>query len=189
MATAPTPLGSWKFTRAEVARCCLKYGPFLKLDGIKGPVGEVLDPVLFMWAFALNESIHEGPDILSCPPRFEKAYWEGGRYADPNNYRCRYQIELNVRFGKDGAKSYGNWQVMLCNTGYKPEEFIRCEAGAEAFLGHMNRAIAAQKPPTLRDVADMYNSGNWRDKFDVPAYTQRLMANYAVPMPEIWNPQ
>lgn len=187
MGSLGTPAGSWKFTRAEVAQMCLKYGPLLDLSGITDSDGRVLDPVLVMWAFALNESIHEG-DLLTCPPRFEPAYWTGGRYADPSNIACRYQIDLNRRFGKDGAKSYGNWQVMLCNTGFTPEQFISCEIGAQAFLAFINRNVMAQKPKTLANLADLYNSGNWRDLNVPQPYIDRLQRNYNVPMPEVWNP-
>lgn len=173
-----------RFSKDEVAALCRYYGPLVHLKGISGLHGEELDGAQLMWAFALNESYHEPkdkvpPDFFLCPPRFEPAYFTG-RYASGT-----YQSELNTRFGQDGAKSYGCWQVMLCNTGFKPEEFERCEIGAQAFLGHMNRMIADQKPDRISQIADSYNSGNFKD-FSVPdAYIKRLIEHYyQVPLPK-----
>lgn len=174
----------WKFTRKEVADNCLAFGPQLKLDGITDSQGRPLDGAMVMWAFALNESYHEPkdklpPDFFVCPPRFEPAYWNGGRYANE-----RHQAELNIRFGKDGPCSYGCWQVMLVNTDFRPEEFERCSVGARSFVSFLNGRVAAQQPKTLRDLGDLYNSGNCHDRNEPLAYMDRLEHNFSVPILE-----
>lgn len=164
------------FPKSAVAAACQTYGPQLVLDGIVDWRGNVVDPILAMWAFSGNESSF-GAD---CDPRFEPAYFSG-RYSTAS-----WQAELNEQFGQDAAKSYGCWQVMLCNcpTGMTPSDFEQIEAGAQAFVFCMNRMVRAQQPKTLDELADMYNTGNWRDRNVPEEYIAKLRKNYDIPMVE-----
>jgi hypothetical protein len=162
------------FLKASIAIACQSFGPLLKLTGMADWRGNQLDPILVMWAFAGNESSF-GKD---CTPRFEPAYFSG-RYSTE-----KWQAKLNDEYGEEGAKSYGPWQVMLCNApGYAPSEFIHLEVCATVFIACMNRMIAAQKPTNLDQLADMYNSGNWRDRNVPEKYIADLRKHYDVPMP------
>jgi hypothetical protein len=171
-------VNQWSFPKSKIAELSARLGGLLKLDGIVDNAGKPLDGPGVMYAFALTESIHRG-DLLDCTPRFEPAYFSG-RYS-----KEKHQAELNALYGPDGAKSYGNWQVMLVNApGFKPSEFTDPEKGALAFLGYMNRYLAGQAnlgraPRTLGELGDMYNSGNCRDANTVPEYRARLENFYA----------
>lgn len=165
------------FPKDQIIAMCQQYGPQLTLEGIVDWCGNALDPVLVMWAFAGNESSFGA----NCTPRFEPAYF-AGRYAHEP-----WQEQLNKEYGQDGAKSYGPWQVMLCNcpSGTKPGDYQELAAGAVAFISYMNREIRAQKPQTLDEMGDMYNSGNWHDDNVPEVYIANLRKHYDTPMVEV----
>lgn len=149
------------FERSEVGRICKQFGPLLKLDGVFDDEGKMVDPVQTMWAFAGNESTF-GHD---CDPRFEPAYWTGGRYAeDP------HQEILNSRYGKLGASSHGIFQIMCCNlfSGFTPEELATdADANAQAFVGFLNKyldreTLRGTRPRNINELAAMFNTGNPR---------------------------
>lgn len=156
------------FTREQIAKACRDYGrSLLNLPpDVDGPQ--------LMWALAGNESSFGA----NCTPRFEKSYFSGRYSKEPP---MPHLISL---FGEAAACSYGPWQVMLCNCyGYKPEEFSDLEKCAEAFIAFLNRQLERQKPVTLKEVFDMYNSGNWRDSIVPTDYIAKGVKNYQAEMP------
>lgn len=161
---------NWSFRKSDVAAICKEYGPQLVgLPDLLGTPGPEAGPLL-MWSFALTESFHLDGELLGCEPRFEPAYYYGGKYC------IGRQQQLCTLYDKDGSKSYGNWQVMLvnCPIDLQPEYFRILQNGARAFVHHVNQQVARQKPQTLDEIADLYNSGSWRDR-NVPwAYMARL---------------
>jgi hypothetical protein len=168
-----------QFPRSEVGRISKQFGPLLKLDGILDDEGKIVDPVQVMWAFSGNESTF-GHD---CDPRFEPAYWQGGRYAeDP------HQETLNAKYGKLGASSHGIFQIMCCNLfgGFTPQELASdVDANGQAFVGFLNKwldreTLRGRRPRDLGEMADTYNSGNCRDTVTaaVHEYIQRFRHNY-----------
>jgi hypothetical protein len=163
------------FPRSEVVRASEQYGALLKLEGIVDGTGTQLDGVQWMFATACVESSAGA----NCTPKFEPAYWVGGIYSGDQR-----QEELNHMFGKDGAKSYGPWQIMLVNCiGYKPEEFSDIDKCAVAYIGFLNRYLEhetkrGRRPKTLEDLADMYNSGNCKDKNVPTAYIEKVREHY-----------
>jgi hypothetical protein len=157
----------WRATKSQIGALCQNYG--LLLQAIPSDI----DPVQLMWAIALNESIHETNGILYFPPRHEPAYDQGGRYC------VGEQASACVVFGRDAACSYGPWQVMFCHAkGYSPKELGDTEKCAEVFLSYMNRELNRQKPKTIDQIGDMYNSGNFRDGNVPKEYIARLRHHY-----------
>lgn len=153
-----------------------RYG-FLLDDGLKDSddgTGQKIMGAQLLWALACRESLRG----MNCKPRLEPAYDFGGRYASE-----RSQAILLEEYGSDAAKSYGPWQVMLCNApGFTPNELMTDPAKAcVAAVGYLQRYVfAAQKARTLAQIADTYNSGNWRDRVtpDVQAYIAAVTGFY-----------
>lgn len=155
------------FDKSEIAAMCRTYGGLLHV-----PAG--LDGARLMWAISGNESSFG----KNCTPRHEPGYCTG-RYS-----KNAQMIELTRMFGCDAHKSYGPWQVMFVNClGYKPEEFRQLDACAHAFLGYFNRTVDHQKPQTIEQIGDMFNSGNFKDKIVPAKYIADLKAHYAIPLP------
>lgn len=177
MASPIMAAAGWGFSKADIGSACKRFGPLL--NGV--PAG--VDPVQLMWAIALNESIwHEShPDMLFCPPRFEPAYFFGGAYCDEHgSAEAQEQYKYCTTYSSDAAKSYGPWQVMYLHThgAFKPEEFQDLDTGAQLFLMFMNHELRRQKPETLEEILDMYNSGNWRDRHKPEEYIARGVHHY-----------
>ena len=167
----------------EIAQLCLQYGPLLDLSG---DAAANIDPVLLLWALAGNESGFG----VDCKPRFEPAYFTGGRYAEE-----QAQVELIAEYGEDAAKSYGPWQLMLVNApGFTTQELANdAEAALQATVGFLKREIfGRQKAVTLAEVGEAFNGGSWErfaggrdgDSSVVEAYVPRLQRHYDTPMPE-----
>ena len=138
------------FSLADVVRACSVWGKDLKF------IPERIDPVQLMWAFANKESTHEKPGFFGCIPRFEPAYFTGGRYAMNDQMR----ILLSV-FGRDAACSYGPWQVMLVNAPtWKPSDFDHIDICSEAFVNFLNQRSKKRAPQTLTEFGELYNGGH-----------------------------
>lgn len=141
-----------EFAAKDVLKACSVWGNDLKYI----PAG--IEPVRLMWAFANKESTHERKGYLGCEPRFEPAYYVGGKYADSPT-----QANLNRLFGQDGAKSYGPWQVMLVNAlKWRPEDFRYLDICAEAFIEFLNCRTAPghPQPKTIEEFGQLYNGGH-----------------------------
>ncbi len=82
--------------------------------------------------------------------------------------------------------SFGPWQIMYANMnpGIGPMELLtrpELTALAVTFL-IQNRIVRAEKAQTLEELADAYNSGDWRDKNVPEQYIADLVSNYKVPL-------
>lgn len=88
-----------------------------------------------------------------------------------------------AKWGLGSAASWGWWQILYhtaADMGYlgAPHELMTpgvCEIYVVARL----RKIAKSGAETVRDFADAWNSGSWRDANLVPEYTQKVEAAYA----------
>lgn len=138
---------------------CRKYG-FLLDEPLKDSddgTGRRIIGAQLLWALACRES-SKG---TNCKPRLEPAYDFGGRYASESHQRVALE-----EYGSDAAKSYGPWQVMFCNApGFTPHELMtQPEKSVTATIGFLKRyVLGARKARTLAQIADTFNSGNWRD--------------------------
>lgn len=159
------------YTRNEIADVCRSYGSLLKV-----PAG--IDGATLLYALSGNESDFGA----NCKPRFEPAYFSG-RYA-----KAAAQAQLNAEYGEDAAKSYGPWQVMLINApGFAPDELAEdLEKACTATVGYINRyVLTAQKAVTLEEIADTFNSGNWRDANVPHVYISNFLQHYVVGLPPL----
>lgn len=168
-------------TTDHLADVCWRFGPVLDhyLYGTDDGTGKPIDGAHLLWAIAGRESSFGA----NCKPRHEPAYDSGGKYASE-----RHQAELLRVYGRDAACTYGPWQILPVNApGFSPEELSRNpDHAAIAVIGFIRRRILeAQKARTLEQIADSYNSGNFRDA-NIPAeYIKAIKTNYfAVPMPQ-----
>jgi (2Fe-2S) ferredoxin len=164
-----------QLTRSTIAQLCRRFGPALKLPATIS--GEQL-----LWALAGNESTFG----LHCSPRHESGYCRGGRYFEPT---------LTSLWGCLAHCSYGPFQVMYPNISrggnVDPRDVLRIpEIGANAAAQFINeRILGHEKAATLEQIADAYNSGDWRDDNRPAGYIAELVKNYAVPMaPEFQGP-
>jgi hypothetical protein len=155
--------------RSTVAALCTRFGAALKVPaGIAG--------AQLLWALAGNESSFG----VRCGPRHEGAYCRGGKYFDP---------ALTSLWGCLAHCSYGPWQVMYPNISrggnVDPLDAARRpEITANAAVRFLNEIIfGREKAATIKQVADAYNSGDWRDDNKPEGYIAELVKNYAVAMP------
>lgn len=158
------------FTREEIAAVCRELGP--KLVGLPDGV----DGTRLLWGIAGCESSFGSNAV----PKFEDAYYSGRYSANIDQHR------LNELYGRNGASSFGPWQVMLVNApqGSTPQSFTSAHYGAVAAVAVLNRIMRTQKPKTLGDIGDAFNSGNSRDNNRVPEYRAKLERFYNTPMPQ-----
>lgn len=155
----------------EIARLCRQFGSVLSLPStIRG--------AQLLWALAGNES-----DFGDwCPPRHERGYHYGSRAYK----RSKELRDLSAEWGCLAHCSFGPWQVLLVNApGYSPIELMSdAELACKAAVEFLNRVtLGAQKADTLEEIADAYNSGNFKDDIVPHQYITRLKRNYAIPMP------
>ena len=145
-----------------MARLCRTNGPLLVglPDGVDG--------VKLLWAICGKETSYG----QNCVPRHEKAYCLGGRY---------YQKASDQEWGCASHMSYGPWQVMHANTPTAdPVKLLTSPTiCADFMVMAMNRMLKAQQPPTLEAIADMWNSGNWRDAAVPVDYISWVVKAYA----------
>lgn len=170
MSAASTPPVGVSFSRSEIARLCRAWGGMLWLPaGINGPT--------LLWALAGNESSFGA----NCAPRHEHAYDVGGAYA-----KNPEQAALLEKYGSAAACSYGPWQILLVNvqpapkTGQPavgPEDMARPDFCAMKTVQFLNRRILEpQKPTTVEEIAEAWNSGKWRWQ-DVPPGVETYAAD------------
>lgn len=123
-------------------------------------------------------------------PRVEKAYLPAGESFTVQGHVITgtgvyFNAVSKPRFDKWGlasAASWGWWQILYHTAaqvgfmGAPPElmDATRCQPFVEKRL----QQIAASGAKTVRDFADGWNSGSWRDKNDVPGYTAKVIAAY-----------
>lgn len=125
-----------------------------------------------LWALAAVESTY-GRDRQHR--RVEPSYMPGGE-----EYRRSPQIRsLWARWGEEGASSYGAWQMMYATAldlGFAgpPEGLIPDEVLAPLVVAYVHRSGAL----VLADVADAYNSGNYRDVFRPLEYMAKVVVAY-----------
>ncbi|HEV7521304.1 MAG TPA: hypothetical protein VGP89_09410 [Candidatus Angelobacter sp.] len=149
-----------------IAALCRQYGTLLKVPVcINGPG--------LLWALAGNESSFGA----SCAPRHELGYCYGHKYFDAS-----YTHE----WGCLAHCSFSPWQIMATNAkGFSPLELLTDpEKAVQATVGFLNRQIlGAEKAVTLSEIADAYNSGNWRDANVPQEYIDKLLKNFGIAMP------
>ena len=155
----------------EIARICIQFGPQLNT-----PPG--IDRAQLLWALSGNESLFGD----WCPPRHERGYHYGSRM-----YRRSKELrDLTKEWGCLAHCSFGPWQVMLVNApGYSPVELMAdVELACKSAVDFLNRVtLGAQNASTLEEIADAYNSGNFKDDIVPHEYIARLKRNYKIPMP------
>lgn len=78
------------------------------------------------------------------------------------------------------ASSYGPLQVMLCNAGgLAPADFDDVDKAFHASVAYLNSLLRRFSPQSLAEIGECWNAGHITPD---PAYTEKLTANYAVPM-------
>ncbi len=163
--------GPVQFTQDEVAAACRRVGVSLAL-----PAGSGLDGAKVLWALSGVETGFG----LNCMPRHEKGYCTGKYSLHPTI------VTLTKRWGHAAHSSFGVWQVMLGNLGpnASPESFDTAVGCAEIAVTHINANILRGCTAiTLAQIADAYNSGNFRDAIVPEVYIAAVARNYLVPMP------
>lgn len=162
-------------SRQSVATACQRHGKDLTLPGPGAGDLFTRDGANILWAFAGAESTF-GDDTA---PRHEAAYCRGGKYFDAG---------LTNKWGCLAHCSYGPWQVMFANypPGFDPPMIL---AGALAVELNIAQAVKRlnlalrQGANTLADLADAYNSGNFRDAIVPVAYIADVENKYHIAMP------
>lgn len=147
-------------------RLCADNGPLL----VGVPAG--VDAIKLLWGIAGKESSFGA----NCVPRHEAAYCFKGRY---------YDKKTDIEWGCASHSSYGPWQVMHANMPGADPVLLMTDAAycAVRMVGAMNRMLKAQAPTGLAEIADMWNSGNWKDA-NVPIdYIAAVKGFYATPFP------
>lgn len=153
--------------KTMLANICRTYGTFLHL-----PAG--IDGAQLLWAISGNETSFGQRNV----PRHEQAYCYGGRYCDKS---------LSAKYGCLAHCSLGPWQLMATNAiGFSPYELLTDpDIAAHATINFLNRVILdGQGAKTLEEIADAYNSGNFRDANVPQKYIAELLENYKKPIGE-----
>jgi hypothetical protein len=156
------------FSRQQIADACRTWGPSLAgntdIDGIR-----------LLWAISGCESSFG----QNCPPRHEAAFDVGGRYC---------ATALVAKYGPLGASSFGPWQIMLvnCSQPAGPDDFEDADFAARQTINFINsRIMLHEKATTVAQVADAYNSGDWRDGNVPQRYIDQCQGYYdSEPMPD-----
>jgi hypothetical protein len=179
MATYINPLGAPRvaysgrinYTHDELAASCRFYGSQLHV-----PQG--MDGAQLLWAIAGKESSFGA----NCTPRHESAYCTG-KYS-------RALITETQKYGHSAHCSFSPWQLLYANTPrHKSPDltFASIDDGAAAVVTFLNYEILGrQRATTIEDIADAYNTGNFRDAIIPSAYVAAVVSNYHnVPMPAV----
>ena len=134
-----------------------------------------VDGVKLLWALAGNESSFGANAV----PLHENAYCYRGKYF------TKEVAELTRKHGCLAHCSYGPWQVLLINTkiAYDQPDPIAMHVNASyalvATVEFINKRIFdSQGAKDLKQIADSYNSGNFRDTIIPTAYIDKLVKNY-----------
>lgn len=161
--------------RLTIANLCTRFGAALK-------VPSTIDGARLLWALSGNESSFG----LNCSPRHEAGYCHGGKYFDK---------ALTALWGCLAHCSYGPWQVMYVNISkgnLSPLDVaVKPELVANSAVQFINsRIIGLEKAATVEEIAEAYNSGDWRDELHpnkvIPEkYIADLAKHYTVPIGEL----
>ena len=158
-----------RLTKEQLAALCREYGPRLHV-----PAG--VDGAQMLWAFAGRE-ISFG---IRCVPLHEGAYCYNGKYY------CADKLlkDLTDSWGCWSHASYGPWQILFYNV-YRldhtidPIRLMTDPAScAVVTVAEFNRIIDSQNPPGLREIADAWNSGDWRDDIRPSEYMDSVESFY-----------
>lgn len=155
------------FTREQVAGYCHLLGRTV------GPLPYGVDGSQLLWALSGVESSFGA----NCTPRHEPAFDTGGKYGSHAP-----MPSLIAQFGSPAAAcSYGPLQVMLCNAlGLTPADFDDLGEAFYASISFLNSLLRRFQPQSLDEIGECWNAGHITPDL---AYTTKLEANYAVPMP------
>ncbi len=160
-----------RFTRDELGQICIAGGTLLHV-----PSG--IDGAQLLWALAGKESSFGANSI----PRHEVGYCTGKYSAG--------LTQATAEYGHGAHCSYGPWQLLWANTKrlQSPEKTFAdlrlCMLNTVAFLN--SEILGRQHAMTLEEVADAYNSGNFRDKNVPQAYIEEVISHYNnVPLPSL----
>ncbi len=160
------------FSLDEVAAACRHWGPMLELQKCDGLFGPQL-----LWAIAEVES-ERGKN---AKPRHELGFCKG-KYSQNDKV-----LALTKRFGHAAHCSFGPWQLMLVNLPGDVADlgaFDTADGAAAATVIFLNEVILGrQGARTIEQIADAYNSGNFRDKNVPEEYIAKVKAAYLQPMP------
>jgi hypothetical protein len=154
-----------RVSSSTIAELCKRFGPALKL-----PPG--IDGAKLLWALAGNESSFGS----HCGPRHENGYCYGGKYFDP---------ALTALWGCLAHMSYGPWQVMYPNISKgsldpriaSGNHELTCNAAVQLIN---DRILEHEHATTIEQIADAYNSGDWRDANVPVQYIADLVKHYAL---------
>jgi len=123
-------------------------------------------------------------------PRVEKSYIPAGQtFTVQGHLISGTGSNVNAivrprweRWGLGSAASWGWWQILYhtaADMGYLgPPHDLFASGVSEPFVVARLRKIAMTGAKTVRDFADAWNSGNWRDQNDVPEYTKAVALAY-----------
>jgi hypothetical protein len=156
-------------SKEELAALCREHGPTLHL-----PPG--VDGAQMLWAFAGRESSFGA----RCVPLHEKAYCYGSKYYKTD----KVLRDLTEAWGCWSHASYGPWQILFDNA-YRldhtidPIRLMTDPAVCTVItVAEFNRIMDLQKPPGLREIADAWNSGDWRDAIRPNDYMDAVESFY-----------
>jgi hypothetical protein len=141
-----------------------------------------IDPAQLLWAIAGQESSFG----KNCVPRHEDGYCYGSK-----SYRADKLLrDMTDAWGCAAHCSYGPWQIMFYNAyslmnNIDPVILLTDAAVcAEVTVMKLN-TILAKQPRDVRDIADAWNSGNFKDDFRPLAYMDAVQNFYSLPAHKI----
>lgn len=174
-----------KFTPLQVANACRKWSGKLWL-----PEGCGIDGTHLLWAISGCESSFG----VNCAPRHEEAYCTG-RYSTNPEVKA-----LTARYGHAAHCSFGPWQTLLINVecfgpgdvllmdgDVAPEDLNDCDQACQRAVIFINHNILRREGArTVGEIADAYNSGDWRDRLVPHRYIadcERYYEKITIPTP------
>lgn len=152
-----------RYTREQIAAACRKWGSQLWLPSAWG-----IDGAKLLWALSGCESSFGA----NCAPRHEMAYCTGGYSTNPE------VRSLTAKYGHAAHCSFGPWQTLLVNvekydsvgkllvaSEVSPDEMMDCDQACQRAAEFINNCILRREGArTVGEIADAYNSGDWRDR-------------------------
>lgn len=159
----PSDSSTYKPTaKAVLDKAILTHAPTLRVG--------FADPKRLLTAIAVVESGYGTYNV----PKYEKAYDLGGRYGNKAEW---------LKWGALAACSYSSFQIMYAvarEMGYQGSPIGLChdDVALPYVIKLLQRRILDRGASTLADVADAYNSGNFRDSVVPTAYIAKFLAAY-----------
>ena len=162
-----------------------EHAPRLTIQGV--------DSRRLMWAIAKRET---SSGRMADRTRFEPSYsgnWHRSFYKEGRSMYDRSQIVKAAwrAWGDRAACSYGVFQIMYTtalDTGLlglpdPPEKLLDPNINFSVFIKLVQRILAhydfsVGTIKTLRDIADAYNSGNYRDQIVPEGYIDAVLEEY-----------